>query len=110
MSDAIDRFMCAINLIDTENQLHGTPVDPSTLPVNEGNQGERLLSFVPLKSTLGIKDETAYLCDLKSCRASIVTLKILYEYERKNGSLTYWLFDKRPLLTMAELMRRLYRM
>ena len=53
-----------------------------------------------------MEDETDYLQELVHRRLSIIHYKILYEYQRKNGSLIYWLYDKRPLLSTGELMRR----
>ena len=51
MDDAFDRFMCAVNLIDTERQLHGNPVDPATLPAGTVGQGESVSYLTALKST-----------------------------------------------------------
>ena len=107
MEDAFGRFMCAVNLIDTKSQLHRVPVEPSDLPdVTDSSKGTPF-SPTPLKSTVGIEDEKSYLIDLMNLRAGIINSKVLYEYHRKNGSLTYWLFDKKPLLTTAELLRQL---
>ena len=107
IGDALSRFMCAVNLIETEEQIRRLPGENWILPDGTVGQGEGVALVTALESTVGIEDGTAYLRDVNDLRASIVKFKILYEYQRKNGSLTYWLFDKKPLLTMAELMRRL---
>ena len=89
VTDTFDRFIRAVNLIEADKQLPDYPMDISAMPVGT------------------LDDETVYLAGLSNICSNIIQGKILYEYQRKNGSLTYWLYDKKPLLTMAELMRRL---
>ena len=100
------RFMHAVNLIDSDDQLQGDLVYLANVPVAITGPKERILSLDPASPMAGVEDSTTYLLELMGRRLSIIRYKILYEYQRKNGSLTYWLFDKKPLLTMAELMRR----